>query len=339
MTGPENPEGAGAAGDKPFQFTDRRRIDPDTGIRRPQPARGNPGGPVGGTSPFPGAPGSAGNPADPNAAGQPLSVSHPDIEAAQQEAADRLADLQRVTAEYANYRKRVDRDREQVVLAAKAAVLTEMLPVLDDLDRADAHGDLTGAFKAVADKLSGVLTRLGLQPVGTKGEVFDPALHEAVQFATSPEVSEPTVTEVLRHGYLISERLVRPAVVVVTGPDHESGSADRSSSDQGSTDQGTADQGTADQSTAAQTGAADGAGQNGAGHGAASQGAAGATGAAATEAAATETPSTNSAAADALAGDPNGPRADSVTDTGRGAGEAAASRSGEPPAGQTPQQY
>ncbi|WP_212754207.1 nucleotide exchange factor GrpE [Nakamurella aerolata] len=205
--------------DKPFQFTDKRRIDPQTGSRRPD---GSPAaGPAGG-SPIPGTGG--GNPADPAQAGQPLSVSPGatgDVAALQQQLGERTADLQRVTAEYANYRKRVDRDREQVAVAAKSSVLSELLPVLDDIDRAESHGDLTGAFKAVADKLSGVLTKLELESVGAQGEPFDPEVHEAVQFTTSPEVSEPTVTEVLRHGYRISGRLARPAVVVVTGPEHE----------------------------------------------------------------------------------------------------------------------
>ena len=163
-------------------------------------------------------------PADPNNAAQPLSVdlSAAELDLAKQEAAERTADLQRVTAEYANYRKRVDRDRESVVTAAKASVMLELLTVLDDLDRARAHGDLVGSFGAVADKLTGALTKLGLTPVGKVGDHFDPAVHEAVQFETSAEVSEPTVTAVFRSGYSLGERLVRPAVVVVTGPEHES---------------------------------------------------------------------------------------------------------------------
>ena len=108
-----------------------------------------------------------------------------------------------------------------MVAAARASVLSEMLTVLDDVDRAEEHGDLTGAFKAVADKLIGTLTKLGLVQQGTVGEAFDPARHEAVQFSTSVEVTEPTVTAVYRHGYAIGERLIRPAVVVVTGPEHD----------------------------------------------------------------------------------------------------------------------
>jgi molecular chaperone GrpE len=194
---------------------DKRRIDPATGkLREPGGFPGNP---------FPGKH-AASDPADPNNAAQPLKVdlSAAELDLAKQEAAERTADLQRVTAEYANYRKRVDRDRESVVTAAKSSVVLELLTVLDDLDRARAHGDLVGSFGAVADKLTGALTKLGLTPVGKVGDPFDPAVHEAVQFETSAEVSEPTVTAVFRSGYSLGERLVRPAVVVVTGPEHES---------------------------------------------------------------------------------------------------------------------
>jgi molecular chaperone GrpE len=132
---------------------------------------------------------------------------------------ERTADLQRLQAEYANYRKRVERDREAVVVAAKARLAVDLLPVLDDVERADAHGDLTGAFKAVADKLVASLHGAGLESFGHEGEPFEPSVHEAVQHTTSPEVSGPTVTAVLRRGYRFGERVVRPALVAVT--DHE----------------------------------------------------------------------------------------------------------------------
>lgn len=177
--------------------------------------RGFPGNPFSGRH--------AADPAEPNNAGQPmkLDLSAAELDLAKQEAAERTADLQRVTAEYANYRKRVDRDRESVITAAKSSVIMELLTVLDDLDRARAHGDLVGTFGAVADKLTGALAKLGLKPLGSVGNPFDPAVHEAVQFGTSAEVSEPTVTAVFRSGYTLGEKLVRPAVVVVTGPEHE----------------------------------------------------------------------------------------------------------------------
>jgi molecular chaperone GrpE len=97
----------------------------------------------------------------------------------------------------------------------------ELLPILDDLDRARAHGDLTGSFGAVADKLIATVTKLGLEATGKVGDHFDPAVHEAVQFGTSAEVTEPTVTTVFRSGYSFGGKLLRPAVVVVTGPEHE----------------------------------------------------------------------------------------------------------------------
>jgi len=202
-------------GDEPVVISDKRRIDPETGQLR------NPGGGFF-SSPF----NRKTDPADPDHASQPISVQ-PEVElaleAAKQEVAERTADLQRVTAEYANYRKRVDRDREQVVKNAKASVLTEMLTVLDDIDNADRHGDLTGAFKAVADRLTGILAKAGLTQFGTVGDEFDPVHHEAVQFATSPDIALQTVTTVMRHGYSLGDRLVRPAVVGVTGPAETSG--------------------------------------------------------------------------------------------------------------------
>lgn len=209
----------GAHADEPEPvIRDKRRIDPLTGKLRDKGA----GSPVGSTSPFPGRH-AAPDPGDPNNAAQPLTVdlSAAELDLARQEAAERTADLQRITAEYANYRKRVDRDREAVITSAKAGVVMELLTVLDDLDRARAHGDLVGSFGAVADKLTGALAKLGLKPLGTVGDPFDPAVHEAVQFDTSTEVSEPTVTVVFRSGYTLGEKLVRPAVVVVTGPEHE----------------------------------------------------------------------------------------------------------------------
>jgi molecular chaperone GrpE len=132
---------------------------------------------------------------------------------------ERTADLQRLTAEYANYRKRVERDREAVINNAKASVASELLPLLDDIERAAAHGDLTGAFKAVADKLVSTLAKTGLEPFAHEGEAFDPSVHEAVQHSTSPDVDGPTVTAVLRRGYTFGDKLVRPALVAVT--DHE----------------------------------------------------------------------------------------------------------------------
>jgi molecular chaperone GrpE len=131
---------------------------------------------------------------------------------------ERTRDLQRVQAEFANYRKRVERDRVAMAEAAVGGALVGLLPVLDDIDRARAHGDLTGAFKSVADQLETVLGKLGLAAFGEPGDPFDPTVHEAVMHEESPEVTEPTATTVLRRGYKHGDRLLRPAMVGVTDP-------------------------------------------------------------------------------------------------------------------------
>ena len=139
--------------------------------------------------------------------------------------AERVADLQRVTAEYANYRKRVDRDRAAVAEGATGVVLAGLLPVLDDVDRARQHGDLSGAFKAVADQLAAILEKLGLQQFGTAGDPFDPMMHEAVAHQTSPDVTEPTCVAVFRQGYRHGSRLLRAALVAVADPESASTTA------------------------------------------------------------------------------------------------------------------
>ncbi|APU17933.1 MULTISPECIES: nucleotide exchange factor GrpE [Actinoalloteichus] len=149
----------------------------------------------------------------PSGAADPVQAEWEDLT---RQLADRTADLKRLNAEYANYRKRVDRDREAVAVAGRSQLAAELLVVLDDLERAEAHGDLTGAFRSVADKLVGALTKSGLEPYGEANEPFDPTAHEAVQHDTSPDVSGPTVTMVLRRGYRFGDRILRPALVAVT---------------------------------------------------------------------------------------------------------------------------
>src|SRR5262245_24897584 len=140
---------------------------------------------------------------------------------------ERTRDLQRVQAEFANYRKRVERDRVALAESAVGGALVGLLPILDDIDRARAHGDLTGALKAVADQLEAVLGKLGLVGFGEPGDPFDPAIHEAVMHDESSEVSEPTATTVLRRGYQHGDRLLRPAMVGVSDPvDEPAPSAD-----------------------------------------------------------------------------------------------------------------
>ena len=135
-------------------------------------------------------------------------------------AAELTADLQRVSAEYANYRKRVDRDRVAVAEMATAGLLTGLLPILDDIDLAREHGDLTGPFAAVAEKLSAYVTKLGLEQFGEPGEPFDPAVHEALmQAEPDPAASVATCAQVLQKGYRLSAgRVLRPARVSVAEP-------------------------------------------------------------------------------------------------------------------------
>ncbi|MBN9098831.1 MULTISPECIES: nucleotide exchange factor GrpE [unclassified Pseudonocardia] len=194
---------------EPVVVRDRRRIDPDTGeVRSPSDVESD-----GGAAP-----------AEP--------AGDPRVDALTAEVAERTADLQRVSAEYANYRRRVDRDRESVLVGARVSFVSELLTVLDDLDRAESHGDLTGAFKAVADKVTSVVQKLGLESFGLEGEPFDPSVHEAVQHDTS-EASGSTVavlSAVLRRGYRIGDRVLRPAMVTVVdradAPGYEDAPAD-----------------------------------------------------------------------------------------------------------------
>lgn len=132
---------------------------------------------------------------------------------------ERTRDLQRVSAEYANYRKRVDRDRGVAAEQTTGTVLAALLPVLDDLDRARDHGDLVGPFGTVAEQLTTALGKFGLTVFGEKGDPFDPTRHEAVAHLTSAEVSEPTCVDIMRRGYLLGERLLRPALVAVADPE------------------------------------------------------------------------------------------------------------------------
>ena len=129
------------------------------------------------------------------------------------------ADLQRLQAEYSNYRKRVERDRAVASEIAVAAVLSELLPTLDDLDRAQEHGELTGGFKSVADQLINIVTKLGLEKYGKDGEEFDPQIHEALMHETSSEVQSAVASKILQPGYKFKERVLRPARVAVTQPE------------------------------------------------------------------------------------------------------------------------
>ena len=133
--------------------------------------------------------------------------------------AERTADLQRLQAEYVNYKRRVDRDRELVKQNATFTVLSSLLPVLDDIDRAREHGEVEGGFKAVADSLERIVAGLGLEKFGKPGDEFDPNLHEALMHAHSPDVTTTTCQNIVHAGYRIGERVVRPARVTVVDPE------------------------------------------------------------------------------------------------------------------------
>jgi molecular chaperone GrpE len=135
------------------------------------------------------------------------------------EVATLTSDLQRLQAEYANYRKRVDRDRVSTTEFAFASVLLEFLPILDDLDRAAEHGELTGGFKAVADRINATVEKLGLTKFAEAPVTFNPEIHEALMHETSKDVTEPTATKILQPGYKFKERVIRPARVAVTDPE------------------------------------------------------------------------------------------------------------------------
>lgn len=185
--------------DEPVTVTDKRRIDPQTGeIRDAGGQERSDSGHVSG--PALGGPGSGTFPGE--------SPEEAD------KAAELLGDLQRVQADFANYRKRALRDQELVGERAKAVVVGQLLPVLDDLDRARNHGDLeTSPLKAVADKLEAALSGMGLVAFGVEGEPFDPSLHEAVQH--EGEGSNPAIGHVMRRGYRLGEQVLRHALVGV----------------------------------------------------------------------------------------------------------------------------
>ncbi|MCB5180277.1 nucleotide exchange factor GrpE [Streptomyces antimicrobicus] len=153
---------------------------------------------------------------------------------------ERTADLQRLQAEYQNYRRRVERDRVTVKEIAVANLLSELLPTLDDIGRAREHGELVGGFKSVAESLETVVAKMGLQQFGKEGEPFDPTVHEALMHSYAPDVTETTCVAILQPGYRIGERTIRPARVAVAEPQpgaapkaEDAGDADTDAPDKG----------------------------------------------------------------------------------------------------------
>jgi molecular chaperone GrpE len=237
MTAPEEPTGP--------VIRDNRRIDPVTGQPKrgkhaaSQPAgtasAGRPGG-AGSGNAGPGGAGSGGPGAakrggsdEPEAAaaapkpaataaGSPAAAESTEANELRAQLAERTADLQRLQAEYANYRKRVDRDRATVREQAVAGALGELLPVLDAINQAREHGELSGGFKSVADSLQGAVGKLGLVSYGQRGDAFDPKIHEALAYSDSPDVTEDTCVDIFQPGYKVGERILRPARVAVAAP-------------------------------------------------------------------------------------------------------------------------
>jgi molecular chaperone GrpE len=225
MTAPEEP-GMGPV------IRDNRRIDPVTGqAKRGKHAASQPAGTTGAGRPGPGAarhrgeaeeagaiPADEVGPLEGGAAQAPVPPSSPAASQLQSQLAERTADLQRLQAEYANYRKRVDRDRVTVREHAVASTLSELLPVLDAIGQAREHGELSGGFKSVADSLQAAVGKLGLVSYGQRGDPFDPKIHEALTHTYSPDVAEDTCVEIFQPGYKVGERILRPARVAVAAP-------------------------------------------------------------------------------------------------------------------------
>ncbi|MFS8499693.1 MAG: nucleotide exchange factor GrpE [Micromonosporaceae bacterium] len=178
----------------------------------PETAEG--GGPAGEAGPP-----TAAEPTAPAATAETVSAMAAELEALRAEVEERTRDLQRVGAEYANYRKRVERDRELAGELAVAGVLSALLPVLDDFERAREHENLPEGVLAIVDHLNTTLAKFGLSAFGEKGDPFDPNRHEAVAHQKSAEVTQPTCVEILRRGYLMGDRLLRPAMVAVADPE------------------------------------------------------------------------------------------------------------------------
>jgi len=233
MTAPED------AGTGPV-IRDHRRIDPVTGQpRRGKHAASQPAGTAGASRPGAADADSARHgKADEGKAEGAGETKLTETEAAElvaakelrKQLAERTADLQRLQAEYANYRKRVDRDRAAVREYAVANALTEFLPALDAISQAREHGELSGGFKSVADTLQAALGKLGLVSYGQRGDAFDPKIHEALTHSYSPDVTEDTCVEIFQPGYKVGERILRPARVAVaepaTGPDGSANAAE-----------------------------------------------------------------------------------------------------------------
>ena len=190
------------------RVTDKRRIDPETGaVREPTPGPAAPDAAAGTSA------------ADQDAEPVQVDAEQAELETAQAVAAERLDDLQRLQAEYVNYRKRVDRDRLVARDQTVIAMVEALMGVLDDIEAARQHGELaSGPFASIAEKLETSLARFGWERFGAAGETFDPTVHEALMHAHADDVTEPTVVQVLQPGHRVGDRIVRAARVSVAEP-------------------------------------------------------------------------------------------------------------------------
>lgn len=202
------------------RVTDKRRIDPDTGAVRPgyeRPTHAGQGGQTAaaGASDVAAAQAAGAAPGGAVPAGEAGAGSGEAADEVDVRVAELTSDLQRITAEYANYRKRVERDRVATREITIATVLAELLPVLDDIERAREHGELTDGFKAVGDAIQAVTAKFGLERFGEPGDPFDPTIHEALAHSEGEDLECPTCVEIYQPGYRLKDRVVRPARVIV----------------------------------------------------------------------------------------------------------------------------
>ncbi|MFC7877587.1 nucleotide exchange factor GrpE [Isoptericola sp. NPDC057391] len=204
--GTPEPEGSG---DTPFQFTDKRKVDPESGeARETSGASGDQGGAEG---------------SDPLAAldfePEGEAAESAEVLKAKAEAAEHLDALQRERASFTNYRNRSLRDQEAARTQGTQDVLAALLPVLDDIERAKQHAELSGPMAAIAEKLDASLAKFGIERYGAVGEEFDPTVHEALMHSTDADATATTINLVVEPGYRIGERVVRAARVGVVGPE------------------------------------------------------------------------------------------------------------------------
>ncbi|WP_159798509.1 nucleotide exchange factor GrpE [Puerhibacterium puerhi] len=207
---PEPDEGSGAT---PFHFTDKRKVDPDSGTPRVPVQGEDAAGSDAGTP-------QGGQASDPlEALDFEPSAETAELEKAKADAAEHLDALQRERAAFTNYRNRALRDQEAARTQGTQDVLTALLPVLDDIERAKQHAELSGPMAAIAEKIDATLARFGIERFGAVGEEFDPTVHEALMHRADAEATATTVELVVEPGYRIGEKIVRAARVGVVGPE------------------------------------------------------------------------------------------------------------------------